>query len=61
MPATIIDLDVVLDEPKRVKLGGEVYKLPAQIPVPLYLKIKARQETEGEDADIVHSDGDQLS
>jgi hypothetical protein len=53
MPTEIIDLDVVLDEPKRVRLGGNVYTLPPQIPVPLYLKIKARQESPDESDDVL--------
>lgn len=47
MPTTqITDLSVVLDEPKEVRLekDGPVYKLPAQIPVPLMLKVQAKQE-----------------
>ncbi len=46
MPTEITDLSVVLDEPKVVRLtpDGPLFKLPAQIPVPLMLKVQARAE-----------------
>lgn len=40
MPATpIIDLDLLAPPPKQVRIGGEVYTLPGDIPVELYLRI----------------------
>lgn len=43
MPTDIVDLDELLDTPKRVKLGGKIYKLPAQLPVPQYLRLRAEE------------------
>lgn len=37
---TLIDLDALLGEPIPVKLGGREWLLPADIPVPLVLKIE---------------------
>jgi hypothetical protein len=54
---TIVDLDAALAEPKQVKLGGKVWKLPAQVPVPLYLRAKQRAKELAEDPD---ADVDQL-
>ena len=51
--ARIIDLDAVLAPPVQVRLDGKLYKLPADIPVPLYLSVKARQDAEGENADVL--------
>lgn len=55
----ITDLDeLLLGPPKRVRLSGHVYTLPAQIPVPLYLLVRnrSRERVEllerGEDLDI---------
>lgn len=39
MPTKIIDLDIALSEPITVKLAGKTYKLPGDIPAPLYLTI----------------------
>lgn len=51
MSTKIIDLDELLGPPKRVKLAGETYTLPPQIPAPLYLKMKAANEAREEGAD----------
>lgn len=37
----IIDLDSVLGKPKVVQLDGKRYKLPADLPAPLFLKLAA--------------------
>ena len=39
MPQKIVDLDALAGSPRKVKLGGEVYTLPSDIPAPLYLKL----------------------
>lgn len=39
MPVEIIDLDAFAGPDKRVKLGGTVYPLPADIPTELYLRM----------------------
>ena len=41
MPTEIIDLDLILGEPIEVQLGGQVYKLPPDIPAELFLKMAA--------------------
>lgn len=35
----IIDVDVVVGKPKEVKLKGVIYKVPADMPVELYLRV----------------------
>lgn len=50
--AEITDLDIVLGAPKKVRLDGKLYTLPAQIPVPLYLKLKAQRD---DDTDLLES------
>lgn len=44
----IIDLSDFVDEPKQIRFenGGEVYKLPADIPVPLYIRLTTLQDEE---------------
>ena len=46
MPTEIIDLSNNLGTPKKVRLekDGPVYSLPYEIPVPFYLKMKARSD-----------------
>lgn len=41
MPQEIIDLDAsgVIAEPKQVKLHGVIYKLPGDVPAPLYVQL----------------------
>ena len=51
MATEIIDLDELLGSPKKVKLGGTVYTLPAQIPVPFYLSMKQKQQARQESDD----------
>lgn len=41
MATEIIDLDLILGEPVEVKLGGQVYKLPSDIPTELFLRMAA--------------------
>lgn len=35
-----VDLDALAPLPKRVKLSGRVYKLPGDMPMPLFLRIQ---------------------
>lgn len=49
----IIDLDAVAPQSIGIKLGGEVYELPGDLPVPKYLRIAALTDEladAGEDA-----------
>jgi hypothetical protein len=39
MATQITDLDAVLGDPKKVRLGGRIYTLPPDLPVELYLRI----------------------
>lgn len=54
MPATIIDLDEILGDPKRVRLAGKVYTLPADVPVELFLQVnKLSQQEDRAESEIV--------
>lgn len=44
MPQEIIDLDVVAGPPKKVRLGGRDWTLPADLPVEIYLKINQAEK-----------------
>lgn len=44
--AQIIDLDALVGPPKKVRLAGEIYKLPADLPAALFLKISAYADSE---------------
>jgi hypothetical protein len=44
MPQEIIDLDVVAGPAKKVKLGGQTYTLPPDIPVELYLRLNEQSK-----------------
>jgi hypothetical protein len=48
----IIDIEVALAEPKKVKLAGKVWTVPGQIPIPIYLRFRqlARGAAENPDA-----------
>lgn len=39
MSQAIIDLDVALAKPLKVRLAGQTYTLPGDIPAPLYLAV----------------------
>ena len=39
MTQRIVDLDALAGPPRQVKLGGELWSLPADIPAPLYVKL----------------------
>lgn len=48
---TITDLDAIAGPDKQVQVGGVVYKLPADCPIDLYLKLKhygAQEELDDE-------------
>lgn len=49
--STIIDLDKLVPPSKRVRLDGKTWTLPAEIPVPLYLQMKAAQQRLAENPD----------
>lgn len=49
MSDDIVDLDLLFGT-RQVKLGGKVWKLPADIPVPLMLKIKHLADQTVDDA-----------
>ena len=48
----ITDLDLLVGKPIKVRLGGEVYKLPADIPAPLFLRITSFADSDDSDAEI---------
>ena len=50
--AQIIDLDALVGPPKKVRLAGEVYKLPADLPAPLFLKISTYADSEMSEAEM---------
>lgn len=39
-PLVDVDLDALAPLAKRVKLGGKIYKLPGDMPMPLFLRIQ---------------------
>lgn len=55
MPTKIIDLDELIAPPRRVKLQGVTYTLPGELPVPLYLRLKATEDAP-EDAEAAGGD-----
>lgn len=50
MPTKIIDLDELIAPPRRVKLKGVTYTLPGELPVPLYLRLKATEDAPEDEA-----------
>ena len=52
MSQKIIDLDALVGPPKKVKLGGEIYSLPADLPAPLFLKISTYADSELSEAEM---------
>jgi hypothetical protein len=48
----IIDLDAALPPDKQVKLGGNIYKLPGDLPVELYLRVQRASKTLGDESSI---------
>ena len=55
MSTQIVDLDALLGDDKRVKLGGKTYTLPADLPVELYLKINRAAKEGMDDALMVET------
>lgn len=47
----ITDLDVVVPEPKRVKFGGTVYDLPADLPMEIFLRMNLAGTYKTEDGE----------
>jgi hypothetical protein len=58
MSIEIINIDDLLGDPKKVQLGGKIYTLPAQIPVPFYLRMKQVQKKREEESDENKKDED---
>lgn len=54
MATKIIDLSDVVGPPLKVRLqaDGPVYKLPADLPAPLYLKVSAYGDSEMDEAEM---------
>lgn len=52
MSQKIIDLDALVGPPKKVKLGGEIYSLPADLPAPLFLKISTYGDSEMDESEM---------
>jgi hypothetical protein len=40
-PLCDVDLDALAPAPKRVRLGGKIYKLPGDMPMDLYIRIQS--------------------
>jgi hypothetical protein len=47
----IIDLDAAVPENVKVKMGGEVYELPNDVPIPDYLEIARLVDRLGEESE----------
>ena len=53
-PLVDVDLDALAPTPKKVKLGGKVYKLPGDMPMGLFFRIQAfEQRTAAGEAETV--------
>ena len=54
-PLVDVDLDALAPLPKRVKLGGKVYKLPGDMPMPLFLRVQNYEQRveKGENENIL--------
>lgn len=59
MPTEIIDLDEAVQKPKKVKLGGQIYTLPGELPAPLYLRLRAEEQAYAEQVEAGEANGDQ--
>lgn len=53
--STIIDLDDILGEDKLVKLQGETYRLPPDLPVELYLKIQRLASQDASETEMIEA------
>lgn len=53
MSQQIIDLDEILGADKKVKLGGQIYVLPPDLPVELYLRITNLAGTGASDEEMI--------
>ena len=58
--ANIIDLDALVGPPKKVRLAGEIYKLPADLPAPLFLKISTYADSELSEAEMAEDLSEEL-
>ncbi len=48
----IQDLDVLVPQPKRAKMGGAMYELPADLPMEIFLRLNLAQTAKGEDGEV---------
>lgn len=48
MPTEIIDLDELVSPPKKVRIQGNVYTLPSELPVELYLRLRVAEQAYAE-------------
>lgn len=55
MPTTIIDLDEFLGADKQVKLHGQRYVLPPDLPAELYLKINKFAQSGASEVEMVEA------
>lgn len=56
----IIDLDAILPEDKKVKLGGKVYTLPPDLPAEVFLKMTSLAESGASESEITAAMYDEL-
>jgi hypothetical protein len=54
-PLVDVDLDALAPAAKRVRLGGKVYRLPGDMPMPLFLRIQNYEQRaeKGEDETVM--------
>lgn len=45
----VTDLDILVPEPKRIKLGGVEYRVPADLPMEIFLRINQAASYKNED------------
>jgi hypothetical protein len=62
MSQQIVDLSAVAGPPKKVRFqeGGEIFKFPADIPVPLYLRLTTLEDEELDDNEAAQEIYDEL-
>jgi len=55
MRSDLIDLDELLGDDKKVKVGGTIYTLPPDLPVELYFKINRFAGTDATDVEMIET------
>jgi hypothetical protein len=60
MPTQIIDLDEFLGDDKRVRVKGETYVLPPDLPAELYLKVQKLAQSNASEPEMIEALYDEL-